>query len=188
MNSLSLIVRILPASVHQDSEGITTHSAWLPEKSELIYGTFASLLIFFLLVKFAGPPAMKAMAARTEKIQKELDSASQDQASAATEAADIRQAKGDIGAERDRLMSEAKAQVAALFADGRQRLDAETAELSARADADIATAQSRGVDELRSEISRLSATAADRAVAESVDAATHQSLIEAFIQKVGASV
>ncbi len=171
----------------QDSEGITTHSAWFPEKSEIIYGTFASLLIFFLLYKFAGPFAKKAMAARTERIQKELDSAAADKSAAATEASDIRQAKGDIGAERDRLMADAAVQAEALLADGRVRLDAEMAELLARADADIATAKSRSIDELRAEISRLSASAADRAVAESVDDATHQNLVEAFIQKVGAS-
>lgn len=172
---------------HQDSEGITTHSAWLPEKSEIIYGTLASLLIFFLLYKFAGPFAKKAMAARTARIQKELDSAATDKSAAATEAAGIRQAKGDIGAERDRLLADAAVQTDAMLADGRVRLETEMTELLARADADIATAKSRTIDELRAEISRLSASAADRAVAESVDDATHQALVEAFIQKVGAS-
>lgn len=189
MNLLFTVARLIGEKEvpHTDSEGIVTHSPWLPEQAELIYGTFASLLIFFLLVKFAGPPAKKAMAARTERIQKELDSASDDKSGAALEAADIRQAKGDIGAERERLMADAAAQAAALLADGRVRLDAEMVELLARADADIATAKGRSIDELRSEISRLSSTAADRAVSESIDAATQQDLIESFIQKVGAS-
>ena len=71
--------------------------------------------------------------------------------------------------------------------DARVRLEAEVVELLARADADIATAKGRSRDELRAEIARLSASAADRGVHESIDDATQQSLIEAFIQKVGAS-
>lgn len=170
-----------------DSEGIHTKSAWLPENYEIIFGSAASILIFALLWKFAGPMAKTAFLARTEKVQKELDGAAADKASAATEAATIRQAKGDIGAERARLLADADGQAEALLADGRVRLDTEMAELLARADADIATASTRGFDELRAEISRLSASAADRAVAESIDDTSHQNLIEAFIQKVGAS-
>lgn len=171
----------------QDSEGVTTHSWIFPGKAELIYGILAALVIFAMLYKFAGPAIQKGLAARTARIQKSLDDAASDKASAATEAADIRQAKGDIGAERGRLLAEAAAQAESMLADGRSRLEAEVGELKARAIADIETARGRSADELRGEIARLSATAADRAVAESINDATHQDLIEAFIQKVGAS-
>jgi len=148
-----------------DSKGVTTKSWIWAEKAELIYGIAASVIIFALLFKFAGPPIAKAMAARTAKIQKELDGAADDKSSAAAEAAAIREAKGDIGAERERLLAEARTQAAAMLADGAVRLDEEVAELQARAVTDIATARARGTDELRAEISRLSAQAADRAVA-----------------------
>src|SRR4051812_9662479 len=94
-------------TVSVDSEGIVTHSAFWPETAEIIYGGLASIIIFVLLAKFAGPALKKGLAARTARIQKELDSAANDKAAAATEAANIRQARGDIGAERTRLMSEA---------------------------------------------------------------------------------
>ncbi len=64
------------------------------------------------------------MADRTERIQKELDAAAADKAAASTEAAQIRQAKGDIAAERSRLIGEAEAQAAAVLEDGRARLRA----------------------------------------------------------------
>ncbi|MEO6125455.1 MAG: hypothetical protein ABIR32_17295 [Ilumatobacteraceae bacterium] len=170
-----------------DGEGIVTHSPILPEASEIIYGTLASLIIFGLLFKFAGPALKKGLAARTDKIQKELDSAASDKASATSEAADIRQAKGDINAERTRLLAEADAQAEIMVGDFHRRIDEEIAELRARATADIATGRTRGSDELRAEISRLSSAAADQAVAESIDDATQQDLIESFIAKVGAS-
>ncbi|MCU1392469.1 MAG: atpF [Ilumatobacteraceae bacterium] len=168
-----------------DSDGIVTHSSFWPETAEIIYGGIASILVFALLIKFAGPAVTKALAARTAKIQKELDGAADDKRASATEAADIRQALGDIGAERGRLLAEAAAQAEALVADFNTRLDDEIAELHARAAADIVTAKGRQSDELRAEISRLSSAAAERAVAESIDEATHQQLIEAFIQKAG---
>jgi F-type H+-transporting ATPase subunit b len=190
MNALVRIAHFVASSTeppHQDSQGITTKSWILPEKAEMIYGILASLIIFAMLYKFAGPAIKKGMAARTARIQKELDDAASDKASAATEADTIRQAKGDIGAERERLLADAKAQADAMLVEGRSRLESEVAELKARAIADIETARGRSADELRGEIARMSATAAERAVAESINDATHQDLIEAFIQKVGAS-
>jgi F-type H+-transporting ATPase subunit b len=171
--------------VSVDSEGIVTHSSFLPETAEIIYGGLASIIIFALLIKFAGPALKKGLSGRTDKIQKELDSAANDKALAATEAANIRQAKGDISAERARLIAEASAQAEALVADFHTRLDIEVAELHTRAAADIETAKGRQSDELRAEISRLSSAAAERAVAESIDDATHQQLIETFIQTIG---
>jgi hypothetical protein len=61
-----------------DSKGITTHSAFLPETTEIIWGGIASVLIIAVLVKFAGPMVKKSFAARTERIQKELDAAAAD--------------------------------------------------------------------------------------------------------------
>ena len=178
---------VAEGDVTVDGEGIVTHSPYLPETAEIIYGGLASLIIFFLLFKFAGPALKKGLAARTDKIQKELDSAAGDKAAATTEAAGILQATGDIEAERGRLLAEADAQAEVMVGDFHRRIDEEIEELRTRAAADIATARTRGTDELRAEISRLSSIAADRAVAESIDDATQQDLIESFIAKVGAS-
>jgi F-type H+-transporting ATPase subunit b len=170
-----------------DEKGCTTLKPILPETAEIIYGGIASLIIFAALYKFAWPQIKKAMAARTERIQKELDDAAADKASAAAEAAQIRQAKGDIAAERERLLAEADTQAAAVLEEGRARMAAEMADIEAKAMADIAAANSRVGDELRAEIARLSTAAVDHVVTGSLDEATHQELIESFIQKVGAS-
>jgi F-type H+-transporting ATPase subunit b len=163
--------------------------SWIwPEQAELIYGTAASLIIFGALFKFAGPTIKKAMTARTERIQGELDASANAKTEAESEAAGIRQTAGDIEAERQRLFADADAQAAALLTDGRARLEQEVAELQARADADIAAAGGRVNDELQAEISRLAAAAVDRLLADGVvDPATQQSLIESYISKVGAS-
>ena len=63
----------------------------------------------------------------------------------------------------------------------------EVAEIEARGEADIVTAAGRVGDELRAEISRLASAATDRIMADGLDDATQQELIEGFISKVGAS-
>ena len=161
---------------------------WLfPEPAEIIYGGIASLIIFAALYKFALPQFKKALTARTERIQKELDASANDLAQAQADASKIRTALGDIASEKARLLSDAQAQADALLKEGRARLTAEVAELEAKADADIAAAAARGSDELRTEIGRLAGTATDRALASVLDDSTQQQLIENFIAKVGAS-
>ena len=162
-----------------------TPSKFWPEGYELLFGIPASVLVFFLLWKFAGPAVKKGMAARTAKIQAELDAGEAARVDADAEAAQIRMAKGDIAGERARLLAEADTQAAAVLDDGRARLTQELAELDTRAAADIVAAASRSGDELRAEIARLSSAAVDHVVTGSLDEATHQALIESFIAGVG---
>ncbi len=160
---------------------------FIPKRFELIYGGLASVIIIGSLVKFAGPLAKKSLAARTERIQNEIDSARNAKASAEQEAAQIRTALGDIQSERARLIAEADQQAAALLSEGRARIDAEMKDIEAKAMADIANASSRVGDELRAEITRLSAVAVERVVAQSMNDASRQDLIESFISKVGSA-
>ncbi len=161
---------------------------WLfPELPEIIYGGISSIVIFTALWKFALPQFKKAMVARTERIQKELDASAEDLASAQSDASNIRKALGDIDAERSRMLNEAKAQADAMLTDGRARLTTEIAEMEARATADLATVAARSGDELRAEIGRVSVVAIDAVLPSVLDDATHQTMIENFIAKVGAS-
>lgn len=161
---------------------------WAAE-AELIWGTLASVIILGALFKFAGPMVKKAMAARTAAVAQELDGSAAAKTAAFAEASDIRQAAGDIEAERQRLIAEADAQAEALLSEGRARLEVEVAELNVRADADIVSAAGRVSDEMRGEIARLANAATERTLAAGViDDATQQQLIETFIQNVGQTV
>jgi len=177
--------RLPQAEYGIDDQGYTTHHPLWPEQAELIYGGLASVLVLGLLVWKGGPLLKKAMTARTDKIQGELDDSAAAKRDAEAEAARIRQSLGNIDAERQQLLADADAQAAALLADGRTRLDTEVTELETKAEADIAAGAGRAGDELRGEIARLAGAAADLVVERSLDDATQQQLIEAFIAKVG---
>jgi F-type H+-transporting ATPase subunit b len=186
MSLLSAILIAAEGEPHRDDNGqIVTHHWLLPEQAELIYGTIASAIIFFLLWKFAWGPIKRGLAGRSERIGAELEAAAKAKADAEAEAAEIRRAKGDIEAERQRMLAEADAEAEALLTDGRARLEAELAELEARAIADLQAAAGRSRDELRSEMIRVSGIAADDVVTRTLDDATQQTLIENFIQRVG---
>jgi F-type H+-transporting ATPase subunit b len=170
-----------------DDDGfVTSADPIFPPIGEIILQTIASAVIFYLLWKFAGPPIRKYYAERSARIQRELDEAEAAKAAAVAQATEIRTSLGDIEAERSRIRAEAEAQAEALLADGRARLEIEMAELQTRAEAELATVASRSGDELRSEIARHAARAVDIVVADTVDDAVQQRLIEDFISRVGA--
>jgi F-type H+-transporting ATPase subunit b len=181
--------RLLPGAeeIPFDDKGYTTIDPIFPPLKELVPGTMASIIVFTLLVWKAGPIIRKSFRDRTAGIQKQLDDAAAAKTAADAEAIRIREAQGDIDAERSRLYAEADAQAEALLADGRARLAAEIAELEARAEADIASAAGRGTDELRTEIAKHSSAAVDAIVRDTLDDAAQQELIEGFIARVGAS-
>ncbi len=179
--------RLFPSAeeIPFDDKGYTTIAPILPPWKELIPGSLASIIVFTLLYKYAGPIVKKSFADRTAGVQKQLDDSAAAKVAAESEAVRIREAQGDIEAERTRLYAEADAQAVALLADGRIRLEAEMAELEARAESDIAAAAGRSTDELRSEIARYSGDAVDRIVNDTLDDAAQQDLIEGFIARVG---
>ena len=164
-----------------------THHWLLPETPEIIYGGLASLIVVSALVKFAGPTISKAFKERTERIQKEIDDAAAAKSKAEHDARDIRSALGDVAAERARMLQEADRQAEALLAEGRARIAAEVADLEAKAEIDIAAARGRSADELRSQIAALASRATPIVVDETLTDATKAELVEAFIERVGAT-
>ena len=184
---MSIIQTLVSAGSEGGHSTYETHHWLLPETAEIIYGGIASLLVFGALAKFALPMFKTSLAARTERIQKELDDARATRETAEAEATRIRTALGDIASERARILAEADAQAATVLADGRARIRTEAADLEAKAEADIAASSGRLQEELKGEIARMSASAVDRVVKAVMNDAAQQSMIEDFINKVGAA-
>lgn len=164
----------------------TPHS-WLPENFEIIWGTVASALIFYALWKFAIPMLRKSLAARSERLGTQISTAETARTDADTAAASIRARKGDIAAERARLLAEADETAARVLAEGRARLTDELAALEAKAESDITVGQSRVGAEVQAEVSAIAAAAVPHVVTASLDDTTKHALVEDFIARVGAS-
>ena len=170
-----------------DDDGfVTSAHPFFPPVWEIVLQSIATLVVVAVIAKFAGPAIKKYYRERTERIQNEMDSAAEARQQAETEAAQIRSSLGDIDAERTRMLAEANEQAEALLAEGHARIDEEVAALHGRAESEITSWANRSGDELRVEISSHAARAVDAVVAESIDDALAQQLIEDFITRVGA--
>jgi len=174
-------------SLLAEEDPTRTHSWIFPEGPELIWGTLSFLIVAFLLWKFAWPQAKQMMQDRTGRIQAQLDEAAAAKAGAEEAATSIRAAKGDIDAERQRMLADADAQAARLVSDGRARLEQEVAELLAKADSEIDSVQGRLQSEVQAEVAELAATATEHLVGQSLDDELQQQLVEDFIARVGAA-
>ena len=179
----SVITSILVAS-EGGAPTYESHHWLLPETFEIIYGGISSVLVISALIKFAGPVVKKSLAARTERIQNEIDNARNARTNAEAEAQQIRSALGDISSERARIMAEADAAAATVLSEGRARVAAEMADVEAKALADIANASGRVQDELAADIKRLARVASDKVIASAVNDSVRQDLIENFISGV----
>ena len=178
---------MITASILAAEDPSQSHSWIFPETPEIIWGTLSFLIVAFLLWKFGWPQAKKMMSERTARIQAQIDEAETAKVEADAAAVSIRQAKGDIGAERQRMLNDADEQAARLLADGRSRMEQEIVELRAKAETEAVASQSRLRDELQAEVARIASSAAERLVTEALDDRTQQDLVEQFITTVGAS-
>lgn len=184
---MSALLNVLVFSAEGGELTYETHSAFLPETAEIIYGGIASVLVIGALIKFALPMITKSLRDRTARIQADIDNARNARANAEVEAGRIRTALGDIDSERAKILAEADAQADAVIKEGRARVAAEMVEIENKAMADIANASGRVKDELESDIKRLSRVAVERIVADAVNDSVRQGLIEDFISNVGAA-
>ena len=171
----------------ESSTEFHAENTWLPETSEIIWGTLAFLIVLGILIKFAARPIAKSLRDRTERIANEIDSAAKAKADAEREIASVRQNLADVDAERSRILAGAGETAERMRVEGIARNDAEVAELEARADADIQTLRGRATTELQAQVAAWSSEATERIVLAQLDDATAERLVEDFIAKVGAS-
>jgi F-type H+-transporting ATPase subunit b len=161
---------------------------WLPHDiKEVLWGTIAFVLVGYLLVKKAGPPMKQAFNARSQRIAAELETAEEDRKSAEGTRDAVRDALAGSDAEAARIIEEGRNTAVKLKADLLARAEADAVAVQERAEGEIAAARRQAQSDLSAEISRLSLGAAEAVVHRNLDDATQQSLIEAYINQVGAA-
>jgi F0F1-type ATP synthase membrane subunit b/b' len=182
-----MLASLLVAAEAAGEHATNTPNSWLPEWFEIAFGGAASIIIIGALLKFAIPAMKKSMTARSEGIGKELQQAHNNRQNSINLAATIRSDKGDIAAERTRILAEADVTAARVLSEGRARIEVEAAEAETRASADLEAGQGRMTAEVTGNVASLAAAATEHVVKGSLDNATLVGLIEDFIAKVGAS-
>ncbi|WP_428117491.1 F0F1 ATP synthase subunit B [Candidatus Poriferisodalis sp.] len=166
-------------------EGEAASNPIIPEWNEVIWGSAAFVILFLVMWKLALPPIRRAMEARTERIQGDLDGA----ATARSEAEDLRTQYdvrlAEANAEAARIIEEARAAAETVRQERLAAIEPEIAERRAQAEADITAARARAMAEVRADITSIAVGAAEQVVMASIDEAAHARLIENYIERVG---
>jgi F-type H+-transporting ATPase subunit b len=156
----------------------------LPETVELIVGGIVFLIVFAVLAKFAFPQLQKGLAARTEKIQGDLEHAEESRRSAEQELAGYRQQLAGARDEANRIIEEARATADQMRRDLQAKAEHESQAIVARAQDEIRAERDRVFQELRGQVGQIAVQLAGRVVGESLDEAAHQRLIDEYIDEV----
>lgn len=166
------------------SEG--SNGWWLPaDLNEVIWGTLAFLIVAFLLVKFGRSFVVNGMKIRSLKIGDHLGEASSAKDAAEAERDRIKAALADSESEAARIVEEARRAADQLGVDTAARTETEISALRERAATDLAATRAQATADLSGELSRLALGAAEEVVTASLDDASQQRLIEAYIGQVG---
>jgi F-type H+-transporting ATPase subunit b len=153
-------------------------------------GTFfaevvAFILMILILGRYAYPRIIKAATERDEKIEAGLRAA-----------AEAEQRLANVQAQVEKTLEEARAQAREILNRSHGEATAEATEVIAKARGDaealierarneIGAERDRAIQDLRSEVSRLVVAATEQLLGETIDATTHQRLIEKALTKVG---
>ena len=154
----------------------------LPVASEIIVGTIAFGVVFFVIWKFIVPRFEQAYAERTEAIEGGIAKAELAQAEAATALESYQAQLADARGEASQIREEARTQGAAILAEMREQAHAESARLVATAQAQIEAERSAAVSSLHAEVGTLASQLAEKIVGESLtDDERQQRVIDRFL-------
>ncbi len=175
-----LATTIILAVENDEVEGIQL----LPDASELVMGTVAFLLLVALMVKFVFPKANQAFEDRAAAIQGKMEEADAKLVEAEETKRNYEAGIADARGEADRIIEEARASAEALRADVVAKAEAEAAAIVERAQTDVAGERERVVQDLRAQVGAISVELAARIVERELDQATHEGLVDEYIQRL----
>jgi F-type H+-transporting ATPase subunit b len=164
--------------------GETTGIQLLPDPSELVMGTIAFLLLTALMVKFVFPKANQAFEDRAAAIQGKMEEADAKLTEAEETKRTYEAGIADARGEADRIIEDARASAEALRADVIAKAEAEAAAIVERAQTDVAGERERVVQDLRTQVGAISVELASRIVERELDQATHEGLVDEYIQRL----
>jgi len=158
--------------------------ALLPDLSELIWGLVAFLLLLGFMTKFVFPKANTALDERRAAIQGKMEEADNKLVEAEEARRSYEASIADARGEANRIIEEAKKAADQVRADIIAKAEAEASALVERARADVASERDRVLQELSTQVGSLSVELASRIVERELDAATHENLVDDYIQRL----
>lgn len=158
----------------------------LPAAPELVWGLFAFIILFLVMRKLVFPRLNEALEDRRALIEGKLEEAD-------TKLVEMEAAKrafeaslGDARGEASRILEEAKAAAESTRDSILESARAESRGIIERATSEANAERVRLLEELRGQVGALSVQLAERIVERELDAKTHSSLVDEYIQRLAA--
>jgi F-type H+-transporting ATPase subunit b len=165
-----------------ESEGIEL----FPETPELIWGLFAFIILFLVMRKLVFPRLNTALDERRSMIEGKLEQADAKLVEMEEAKRRFEASLGDARGEAARIVEEARTASEstreAILASARE----EAQRIIERATAEANAERVRLLEELRGQVGALSVQLAERIVERELDATTHTSLVDEYIQRLAA--
>ncbi len=154
----------------------------VPVWPELLIGTVAFLIVFWVLYKILMPRIQQTLTARTEAIEGGIQKAEDMQAEAERVLAGYRQQLAEARQEAGRLREKAREEGAQIIAELREQGEAERRRLVEAAHAQIEADRQQAINALRGEVGAMAVELASRVVGESLEnEARQRRIVERFL-------
>ena len=175
---LATAFALLAQAEKSDKENLYPHAA------ELIVGAVAFAIIFFFMWKWVFPRVNALLEERRAKIQGELEKAETTRVEADKMLVDYRAQLANARDEANRIIEESRRTADQLRVDLQAKAEQESQQVVARAQEEIRAERDRVFQELRSQVGEIAVELAGKVVGQSLDKATHERLIDEYIDQV----
>jgi F-type H+-transporting ATPase subunit b len=157
----------------------------VPHLSEVIVGTIAFALLFWLLARTVFPQFEKVYAERTDKIEGGLQRAEEAQEQAVALKRQYEEQLSGLRAEAARIRDDARAEGNRIRAELREQAEQEAARIRQRGEEQLAAQREQTVRQLRGEIGGLSVQLAERIIGTSLeDDDRRRGTVDAFLSEL----
>jgi F-type H+-transporting ATPase subunit b len=157
----------------------------IPPVGEIIVGTIAFAILFFVLSKFVFPQMEKTFVARREAIEGGIDRAEAMQAEAKAALEQYRSQLAEARTEAAQIRDAARAEGQQILEELRAQAQEESARIMARGEEQLAAQRQQVVNQLRAQIGELAVDLASRIVGESLaDDARRSGTVDRFLEEL----
>lgn len=181
----TLALGILCCPTPAFAEGAADASILVPKPAEFIPALVAFLVIWFVLAKKAWPQILKALDARQEKIQSDLDEADATKQKAAEELKEYEQKIAAAQQQADDIIAEAKRTAEEQRSQVRAQAQKEAADIITNAHNAVENERRSAMIDLTDSVANLSVQIASKIIDENLDEDKQRKLIEKYLTEVG---
>lgn len=171
-------------AVQTEGGGLSTI---LPAPAELFWGAVSFVIVYLVLDRYAFPLIQKTLDERAETIQGRMEEAERKLAEAEDTRTRYEERLAESKAEANRIIDEARETAEGLRREIVERAESEARSIVQRAQQEVAAERDRALQELRAEVGRMSVQLAAKIVEKELDPASHQDLVDRYIQQIARS-